>query len=140
MNGPGAANQVLDWTAGSEFFDSFGNAEVLCAALRVHAEVSRAGNFIGVTCTVEGSVTVPCDRCLDPLPLDVETEFALSVKFGPHEERTEADDREIVMLPYGEAELDLAQFVYDYVWTSLPMQRVHPDGECNEEAIKYLCK
>lgn len=140
MNGPGAATQVFDWKAGSEFFDSFGNTEVLDAALSVHAELSRSGNFIGVQCRVEGSVTVECDRCLDPLPLDVETDFALSVKFGPHEERTDADDREIVMLPYGEAELDLAQFVYDYVWTALPLQRVHPEGECNEDAIKYLSK
>ena len=140
MNGPGAATQVFEWTAGPEFFDSFGNTEVLDAALSVRAELSRSGNFIGVQCKAEGSVTVECDRCLDPLPLPVETEFSLSVKFGPHEERTEADDREIVMLPYGEAELDLAQFVYDYVWTALPLQRVHPDGECNEDAIKYLSK
>ena len=37
-------------------------------------------------------------------------------------------------------ELDLSQDIYDYILVSLPMQRVHPDGGCNGETIKYLSK
>jgi uncharacterized metal-binding protein YceD (DUF177 family) len=37
-------------------------------------------------------------------------------------------------------ELDLSQDVYDYVCTSLPLQRMHPEGECNQETTKYLSK
>ena len=110
------------------------------AGLRVAAAALQSGGFIGVRCEIRGSVTVECDRCLEALVLPVETSFRLSVKFGPRDEHTETEDGEIVMLPYGEADLDLSQFIYDYVMTSLPMQRVHPDGECNEDAIKYLSK
>ncbi len=110
------------------------------AGLRIVATASQSGGFIGVRCDICGSVTVACDRCLEALVLPVETFFRLSVKFGPGEERTETEDGEIVMLPYGEADLDLSQFIYDYVMTSLPMQRVHPDGECNELTLKYLSK
>ena len=140
MNGTGPAEKTFDWNAGLEFFESFGNSEVIDAELRIGATLTRSPGYTGVSCEVSGSVTVECDRCLDPLALPVETSFRLSVKFGPEPGRTETDDGEIVMLPYGDAFLDLSQFIYDYVCTSLPLQRVHPDGECNEETLKYLSK
>jgi uncharacterized metal-binding protein YceD (DUF177 family) len=34
--------------------------------------------------------------------------------------------------------MELSQVVYDYVCTSLPMLRVHPDGECDPATVKYL--
>ena len=138
LNGQAAAESAFEWHVGGEFFESFGNSEVLDADLRVNARMVRSGSFIGVECAVQGSITVQCDRCLDDLNLPVDTSFALSIKFGEREEYSEADGREIVMLPYGDAQLDLSQFIYDYALTALPMQRVHPEGECNGDMTKYL--
>lgn len=130
----------FSWKADAEFFEKFDNSEIIKADLDVTGYVEKSGSFIGVDCSVNGSVTVPCDRCLDDLDLPVETSFALSIKFGEQEGSAEADDREIIMVPYGETEYDLSQAVYDYVLLSLPMQRVHEDGGCNEETIKFLSK
>ena len=47
-------------------------------------------------------------------------------------------DREIVWLPVTEENLDLSQAIYDYICLSLPVQRVHEEGECDPEAMKYL--
>ena len=43
----------------------------------------------------------------------------------------------MIFIPETQAELDMSQIIYDYVCLSLPMQRVHEDGECNPEAMKY---
>ena len=43
----------------------------------------------------------------------------------------------MLFVPQDEAELDLSQIIYDYVCLSLPMQRVHEDGGCNPEAMRY---
>ena len=32
----------------------------------------------------------------------------------------------------------MEQVVYDYVCLSLPLQRVHEEGECNPDAMRYL--
>ena len=32
----------------------------------------------------------------------------------------------------------MKQIVYDYVCISLPIQRVHEDGDCNPVALRYL--
>ena len=126
------------WRADGKFFGNSGNSEILDADLEVDVHVEKAMRFFGVDCTIVGKVTVLCDRCLEELELPVNTGFKLSVKFGESAETADAGDREIVMIPDGSSELDLSQFVYDYTCIYLPMQRVHPEGECNPDALKYL--
>ena len=122
---------------GKEFFDRFENSEILDAGLDVDVEIEKSGRFIGVDCSIVGDVTVTCDRCLEDLVLPVETGFKLSVKFGDQESGMEGE-REIICLPVTDADLDLSQVVYDYVCLSIPVQRVHEDGKCNPETLKYL--
>ena len=81
--------------------------------------MSNHGLTIGVKAAIAGSVTVPCDRCLENLVIPVDTSF----------EETYTPESDV---------LDISQEVYDYVLTSLPMVRVHPEGECNGETTKYL--
>ena len=111
----------LEWHAGAEFFEGFGNVDILDADLEVTAHVLSRGLTVVVACTMTGSVTVACDRCLEDLVIPVDTAF------------------EETYTPEG-GELDLSQDVYDYVCISLPIQRVHPEGECNQETTKYLSK
>ena len=111
----------MDWTVGQEFFEAFGNADILKADVKVTAILRNHGITVDVSCDIEGSVTVACDRCLEELVIPVETSF--------EETYTPESD-----------ELDISQEVYDYVCISLPLRRVHPDGECNGETTKYLSK
>lgn len=128
----------FNWRADGKFFGNSGNSEILNADLEVDVHVEKSMRFFGVDAAITGKVTVLCDRCLEELELPVDTGFRLSVKFGENAETADAGDREIVMIPDGSSELDLSQFVYDYTCISLPMRRVHPEGECNPDALKYL--
>ena len=109
------------WHAGAEFFETFGNVDILDADLEVAAKVVSHGLTAEASCEIAGTVTVACDRCLEDLVIPVETSF--------EEQYTPEGD-----------ELDLSQDVYDYVCISLPLQRMHPEGECNQETTKYLSK
>ncbi len=112
------------------------------ADLQVTADVEKSGQYLGIDCRISGNVTVECDRCLDPLVLPVETTALLSIKFGEGQDRESEDevspDREVVRLPSDDAELDLAQVIYDYACLSLPSRRTHPDGGCNPKVLEYL--
>ena len=107
------------WEAGREFFENYGDSGILDAVITVAATVSNHGLTIDVKAKIDGSVTVPCDRCLENLAIAVDTSF----------EESYTPESSI---------LDISQEVYDYVLTSLPMVRVHPEGECNGETTKYL--
>lgn len=106
----------FDWHADGEFFGSFENSEIQDANLQVKVSVMNNGDSIESHCEIEGTVTVICDRCLSDLVIPVSVFF-------------DEDDT-----------LDLSQDIYDYVCTSLPIQRVHNEGECDPETIKYLNK
>ena len=140
LNGLTAGENDFSWQAGKEFFDSFENTEILDAQLDIDVRVEKSGRYIGVDCFVTGKVVVECDRCLDELEMPVDLDILLSVKFGESESADETQDgeREVIFLPVDNAELDVKQVVYDYVCLSLPLQRVHEEGECNPEALKYL--
>lgn len=115
----GSGAGLWSWHVGKEFFDSFETSEIKDASLEVDAEVSGDGG-LHVVCRIRGSVTVQCDRCLGDLALPVDTAF----------EDDECQETAGI--------LDLRQDVYDYVCLSLPMQRVHGEGGCDPEMLKYL--
>jgi uncharacterized metal-binding protein YceD (DUF177 family) len=129
------------WHAGGQFFSGFENSEILDADLVVSARVEKSGRYVGVDLGIKGTVVVACDRCLGELSLPVSVHPSFSVKFGEvPEDMSSAEEggREIIFLPETDTDMDLAQVVYDYVCTSLPLSRVHPDGECDQETVKYL--
>ena len=138
----GLANGQTDfsWKTGKEFFESFENSEILDAELVASVIVEKSGRYVGVDCTVSGRLVVECDRCLEELVLPVDLEVKLSVKFGDVDESDENQDgeREVIFLPVDNTELDMKQIVYDYVCISLPIQRVHEDGDCNPDTLRYL--
>lgn len=141
LNGWAAGEREFRWQAGIKFFQKFDNAEILDAAVAVVAKAVKSGHYIGVDLDVQGSVTVPCDRCLEDLTLPVEAHPAFSVKFGEAactEEEMREGSREILFLDSADTDLDLSQVIYDYVCLSLPMQRVHAEGECNPDTVKFL--
>ena len=128
----------FSWQAGKEFFDSFENSEILDAHLDADVRVEKSGRYIGVDCDVRGEVTVECDRCLDELDMPIDVEIKLSVKYGSEEssEDPQQGEREVIFIPETDAEMDMSQIIYDYVCLSLPMQRMHDEGDCNPEVMK----
>jgi len=116
IKGLKAGRSHYDWHADGEFFGKFENSEILAADLAISVDVDNEDFEISVKCSIEGTVTVACDRCLEDLVIPVSTSFEQSG---------------------GE---DLSQDIYDYVCIALPIQRVHPEGECNEEVLKYISK
>ena len=140
LNGLAAGENRFSWHAGEDFFEAFGNTEILDADIDVSVVVDKSGRYVGVDCEIDGYLTVACDRCLEDLRMPVSTDVMLSVKFGDEEssEEHQEGEREIVFVPEGDAEMDMSQIIYDYVCLALPMQRHHEDGGCNPEALRYL--
>jgi uncharacterized metal-binding protein YceD (DUF177 family) len=85
----------------------------------------------------DGTVTVPCDRCLDDLDLPVEADYSLNVE----QMGTELDDTndELLIVPADWRELDAAPLVRDTVLLSLPMTHCHEnEDDCNAAVLDVL--
>lgn len=121
LGGWAAGERSFRFHADTEFFQAFDNTEILNADVEVEIRVVKDGEKAEAYIHLCGTVTVPCDRCLEPLQVPVE------------EDPSEEFQTELL-----KEDWDLSQAVYDYVCLSLPMQRVHPEGECNPDTLRFL--
>ena len=137
-------SHVFEWIADKEFFTNEEVSEIEDANINVHVTLIKHSHFLELDFLMEGWAEVICDRCLDPLRVDVNLDTKMYVKFGEgNDDIQESEDTDIIMLPYDEDVLDVSQYVYEYAHLSLPIRRVHPAGEngqstCNEEMIQKL--
>lgn len=131
----GLKNGVHDFhfEVGGALFEAFGSTEIKDGTCEVSVVAQRRDELILLDVSVDGTVVVECDRCLEDCPIPVHFEGQLPVKFSdePHEY-----DGEVLWLLPGEDEIDLTQYVYESIVLSLPYQRVHPDGECDPEMLE----
>ena len=112
----------------NSFFESLDQQEVkggqLTATLTLRQRL--AGNY-DATCTIEGVVTVVCDRCLEDLSLPVQVNETFTLK-----EASAADDEddEQRIIP-ADGIYDIGWELYQLIELSLPVMRVHDVADCN---------
>lgn len=139
LNGLASGGTRFRWKADGKFFDDFGNADILDADIVAEAVAVKNSGGVRVDCSIIGTVTVQCDRCMDDLVLPVDTEVSLKLRYNaPADGADDEDGCETVSVSAEDHDFDMRQTVYDYVCVSLPMQRFHNDGECNPEMIERL--
>lgn len=77
---------------------------------------------------------MPCDRCLDDMDVEIETERMLTVKLGDEY----ADEGDMMILPYEDAILNVAWIIYEFIVLEVPLTHVHEPGHCNVEMMEAL--
>lgn len=120
---------------GPRFFEQMEESLVDSGELKVDVELLKQTTLLTLKFNIKGTVNISCDRCLEPLDLAIKCKGKLLVKFG--EEYDEPSD-EIVVLPYDAHQINVAQYIYEFIGVNLPIQRVHPNNSCNPEMLQKL--
>ena len=128
-------HHVFKFEVGKEFFACFESSEISNGEVEIIVELEKSVTIMELNFKISGKVEVMCDRCADNFFLPVESSERLLVKFG-NEDFENTD--EIIVLPHSESELKLAHIFYEFLCLSLPIKRVHPEGECNQEVLDKL--
>lgn len=118
-----------------EFFEEYENDEIAGGKVKIDVVMERMEHMLMFTFRLNGEVTTFCDRCLGKMNVPVDGEEHLCVRFSDTET---ADDENVVILPENAFEMDLAQWLYEYVAVRIPMQHIHPDGDCDPEVTKFI--
>ena len=123
-----------------EVDDSFTNWDA-----KITLEFDKHENFFQLNFDIDGSVTVPCDRCGDDFELKLWDEFKLIIKLTGDDTENFSDDDDVVFIPRSETVLDISNWLYEFLMLSIPLQRIHPDNEngepgCNTNALNLLQK
>ena len=123
------------------FFSEFEGSEIARGNLTANVLLEKTSTFLKLEVHIAGEAEVVCDRCLETFYAPVDYNGNLFVKFSEREAYEEDDD--VIFLPPSESELDLKQYLFDWICLSLPVRRIHPDDKnghslCNPEVIKKL--
>lgn len=132
----------FDFQVDGTFFENFPESEIKEADVEIHVVLEKQESMLVLNFDIQGVINVICDRCLDEFPFPIISEEVLIVKFGPEYEEVSDD---VIVLPATETAIDLEQYIYEYIMTALPIQRIHPDlpdgaSGCNKEMLEHFSK
>ena len=118
-------HHIFEFEINKSFFDLFEESEIKEGELIAVAEVLRNSSHLDIIIKISGKVRICCDRCLEIFDQPVGCVNRLLVKFGNIKDDS---DPEIITIPQDEKELDLNQYLYEFIHLALPIQRIHPDN------------
>ncbi|MEO6901503.1 MAG: DUF177 domain-containing protein [Bacteroidia bacterium] len=124
-----------------KFFEDRDYSEIKQADITIHLNLLKQSTMMVLNFTISGTVKTNCDLCNAEFDLPIQGNYKLIAKMGGHE--VGEDDDDIILLPTNEHELDLSQYLYEYISLSMPIKRLHPLNElgettCSKEILNKL--
>ncbi len=129
--------QKIEYLLDNKFFGDIGGDDIQKGKVKVSLSVKKTAGIFELNFLSEGTIIIPCDRCLDDMDLPISTTNRLIVKFG--KDFSEESD-EIVIIPESEGVINLAWFLYEFIVLTIPIKHVHAPGKCNKTMTSTLKK
>ena len=124
----------LDFDLDDSFFGALDDVEIHSGALHVSVSIRKATGFFELHFHSEGTVRIPCDRCLDEMDQPIEADNQLIARFGSRN----AEEDDTVVVAEEEGILDLSWFIYEFIVLAIPIKHVHAPGKCNPAMTQAL--
>lgn len=127
-----------DYEIDNTFFNNFEYADFNDADVKVDVILTKKSTLLELNFKIKGTVNVNCDVSNEPYNQYIENEFDLVVKFGDEYNDEHID---ILIIPHGEYEINIAQYIYELVVLAIPAKRIHPgveDGSIQSDILDKL--
>jgi uncharacterized metal-binding protein YceD (DUF177 family) len=129
--------QEIEYLLENKFFGDIGGDDIQKGKVKVNLTVRKSAGVYELNFSIDGTIIIPCDRCLDDMDFPVTTTNRLIVKLG--KDYSEESD-EIVIIPESEGVINLAWFIYEFIVLTIPIKHVHAPGKCNKTMTSTLKK
>lgn len=148
LKGLSLGRHSFEFEIDDRFFSQFEHAVVQKGKAFIQVEVNKLNNLMECEVTINGEVAVECDRCLDEFYIPVSFEGRVIVSPSRRTDEDHARDEadiDVIFVHPSDDELDLAQYCYESIGLSLPLQKIHPNdangnSTCNQEMLDKLKK
>lgn len=128
----------FDYQIDKTFFDRFEYDEFESCNVKVDVVLEKKSTMLELHFKHKGTVHVPCDLTGEPFDLPIKGKINLVVQFG---DAFNNENEELLILPHGEHQVDVSQYIYEMIVLSIPLKRIHPgvkDGTLKSEVIEKL--
>jgi len=113
------------------FFEAYQQQDFRNCRANIKLTLDKQNGFMLLKFEIGGAVEVTCDRCgSNALPMNLWDEFNVVVKLAedPDSMNVQEEDPDVYYISRGESHLHIADWIYEFVNLSIPMQRM-----CNEK-------
>ncbi len=107
--------------------------------------LDKKSSFMLLKFEVGGKADVTCDRCGNPLGMDIWDEFNMVVKLveNPDEMNEQEEDPDVFYISRTESHINVNNWIYEFVMLSFPMQKMCDEKEiggpqCNKEVLEKI--
>ncbi|NAY91760.1 DUF177 domain-containing protein [Muricauda sp. JGD-17] len=128
----------FEYEIDNAFFESFEYQEFNGAEIQIGATLDKLSNMMELTLEAMGTVNVDCDLTGEPFDQSISAELHLVIKFG---EEYNDENEEVLIIPHGEYQINIAQYMYEMLVLAVPQKRVHPgvlDGTLKSDILDKL--
>lgn len=128
----------FDYQIDNTFFQHFEYDEFNAVNVKIDLKFEKKSSFLELYFEAEGTVNVNCDITNEPYDQVIEDDFKLVVNFG---DEYNDDNEDILIVPHGEFEINVAQYIYELIILAVPIKRVHPgveDGTLQSDILSKL--
>ena len=136
-----------EYEVDNKFFSHYEPQEFSNCKATIKLELDKKTGFMLLKFDIDGMVDVTCDRCGNPLPLKLWEEFKVMVKLvdNPGEMNEQEEDPDVYYISRNESHLHLADWIYEFINLSIPLQKMCPPDEaggpqCNKEVLAKLAQ
>ena len=126
-----------------KFFEAIDSPLIQTGEVHVDAVLQKQSTMLIFDFAAKGHINVECDRCLANGKINIsgETERFIVVKFD--NENTDLDNEELVVLPFEESEINIANYVFEFINTLVPLSVIPCEEDnnfeqCNQEVLSKL--
>lgn len=116
------------------FFSALDQTEILSGDVDAQIGIVATENSFTLHVELNGTVSVTCDRCLDPVeePIEVEDDFVVKLA------AEDGEDDDCIYVSERHPILDLGWLLYEEISVDLPIVCRHQPGECNPQMEELL--
>ena len=136
LKGLKTESHLFEFDLDNDYFKKIDSPEVQQGAVKAKLTVLKKASLYELSFNLEGTIQVPCDRCLDDMDLPILYKEKIQVKFG----ESFSEDGDIVIVPEADGGINIAWFLYEFIVLNIPMKHVHAPGECNKTMVTKLKK
>ena len=128
----------FEYQISNSFFEIFDYQEFNNSNIKVNVVLEKKSTIMELAFKHKGTVNVPCDMTNEEFDLPIKGKMKLIVRFG---DVFNNDNEELLIIPHGEFQIEISQYIYEMIVLSVPLRRIHPgikDGSLNTEALAKL--
>jgi uncharacterized metal-binding protein YceD (DUF177 family) len=128
----------FDYQIDKKFFEYFKFEDFNDSNIKAQVLLNKKPTFLEFEFKISGTVNVNCDLSNEAYDQELRGSLDIVVKFG-HEFNDE--NEEILIIPHGEYEIRIEQYIYELIVLSVPKKLIHPgikDGSLKSEILEKL--